>query len=267
MTTVEAGLAAGFYFAFSAMVMKALDRLPAAEGVNAMQSINRAAPGPFVAAFIGTALVCVALAVVGSVSSTSGGPLPAHRQRARPRQHRGDLRLPHTPGSTRWRSSTPPAQVPERRGTTTSPRERCGTTCARRRRSPAPSPSSWPSACDDHEARRSRRRRSRIIARRPRTTAGVGHSGGDSVAAFVRARQVMRPRRSRRSSIPFSTTRSSTWVCRSVRASSVYLDREGLPEERRQTLLLVSLAIKACDVATPAELKERLRPALLPRSG
>jgi uncharacterized membrane protein len=59
-----AGLAAGFYFAFSAVVMRALDRLPPAEGISAMQSINKAAPAPFVVAFIGTVLVCVALAIV-----------------------------------------------------------------------------------------------------------------------------------------------------------------------------------------------------------
>jgi uncharacterized membrane protein len=58
------GLAAGFYFAFSAVVMIALDRLPPSEGVRAMQSINRAAPAPWVVAFLGTAAVTVALAVV-----------------------------------------------------------------------------------------------------------------------------------------------------------------------------------------------------------
>jgi uncharacterized membrane protein len=60
-----AAVAAGFYFAFSTVVMRALDRLSPAEGVHAMQSINRAAPAPFSVAFIGTGLVCVALAVVG----------------------------------------------------------------------------------------------------------------------------------------------------------------------------------------------------------
>ena len=65
LAAAGAGLAAGFYFAFSAVVMRALDHLTPAEGVRAMQSINRAAPAPFVVAFIGTALVCVALTVVG----------------------------------------------------------------------------------------------------------------------------------------------------------------------------------------------------------
>jgi uncharacterized membrane protein len=58
-------LAAGFYFAFSAVVMRALNRLPAAEGVRAMQVINRAAPAPFTVAFISTGLVCAVLAIVG----------------------------------------------------------------------------------------------------------------------------------------------------------------------------------------------------------
>jgi uncharacterized membrane protein len=60
-----AGLAAGFYFAFSAVVMKALGRLPSAQGVRAMQSINDAAPRPWVATCLGTALVCVVLTVAG----------------------------------------------------------------------------------------------------------------------------------------------------------------------------------------------------------
>jgi uncharacterized membrane protein len=65
LITVGTGLAAGFYFAFSAVEMRALDRLSPAEGVSAMQSINRAAPAPFVVAFISTGIVCVALTVVG----------------------------------------------------------------------------------------------------------------------------------------------------------------------------------------------------------
>jgi uncharacterized membrane protein len=60
-----AGVAAGFCFAFSAVAMRALDRLPPAEGVSAVLSIKRAAPASFVAAFLGTALVCAALAVEG----------------------------------------------------------------------------------------------------------------------------------------------------------------------------------------------------------
>jgi uncharacterized membrane protein len=55
----------GVLFAFSAFVMPALQRLPTAQGVAAMQSINvTAVRAPFMLVFGGTALVCVALIVV-----------------------------------------------------------------------------------------------------------------------------------------------------------------------------------------------------------
>lgn len=61
------GLVAGIFFAFSAFVMKALSRLPAGEGIAAMQSINVAVLNPwFMAAFMGTALLC-ALALISSL--------------------------------------------------------------------------------------------------------------------------------------------------------------------------------------------------------
>ena len=54
------GLMAGLFFAFSVSVMKALGRLPSAEGIAAMQSINVAIINPvFLAAFFGTATACV----------------------------------------------------------------------------------------------------------------------------------------------------------------------------------------------------------------
>ena len=57
------GLNAGVFFAFSAFVMRALGRLPAAQGVAAMQAINVAAVRPpLMAALFGTAAACVALA-------------------------------------------------------------------------------------------------------------------------------------------------------------------------------------------------------------
>lgn len=59
------GLVAGCLFVFSAFVMPALDRISAREAITAMQSINRMAVTPaFMIAFIGTALVCVALGVL-----------------------------------------------------------------------------------------------------------------------------------------------------------------------------------------------------------
>ena len=60
-----AGLAAGFYFTFSTVVMRALDRLPKSEAVSAMQSMNKTAPAPWVVACLSVGLVCVALSVVG----------------------------------------------------------------------------------------------------------------------------------------------------------------------------------------------------------
>ena len=54
------GLMAGVFFAFSSFVMKALARLPSAEGIAAIQSINVAVINPvFLGAFLGTAAACV----------------------------------------------------------------------------------------------------------------------------------------------------------------------------------------------------------------
>jgi uncharacterized membrane protein len=62
------GLMAGVFFAFSAFVMKAVARLPPAQGIAAMQSINVAAITPaFMGALFGTAALCVVI-VVASLS-------------------------------------------------------------------------------------------------------------------------------------------------------------------------------------------------------
>src|SRR5262249_23212912 len=58
------GLVAGAFFAFSTFVMNALVRLPPAQGIAAMQSINVAVINPLCGmAFFGTAATCVLLAV------------------------------------------------------------------------------------------------------------------------------------------------------------------------------------------------------------
>ena len=58
------GLMAGVFFAFSAFVMKALARLPPAQGIAAMQAVNVAAIRPaFMGALFGTAVLCLALTV------------------------------------------------------------------------------------------------------------------------------------------------------------------------------------------------------------
>jgi uncharacterized membrane protein len=64
LAALGCAMMAGVFFAFSAFVMKALARLPAEQGVAAMQAINVAAVTPtFLAALFGTAVACGALAV------------------------------------------------------------------------------------------------------------------------------------------------------------------------------------------------------------
>jgi uncharacterized membrane protein len=54
-----AGIVGGIFYAFSSFVMKALSRLPPAQGVAAMNAINIAVVTPsFMVAFVGTALAC-----------------------------------------------------------------------------------------------------------------------------------------------------------------------------------------------------------------
>jgi uncharacterized membrane protein len=67
------GVAAGVFFAFSTFVMNALARLPAAQGIAAMQAINVAAITPaFMTALFGTGLL--ALGLIGhSLSRWSQG--------------------------------------------------------------------------------------------------------------------------------------------------------------------------------------------------
>ena len=58
------GLIAGVFFAFSAFVMKALARISPTHGIAAMQSINIVVINPwFMAAFLGTGVGCLVLAV------------------------------------------------------------------------------------------------------------------------------------------------------------------------------------------------------------
>ena len=58
ISALGCGLVGGIFFAFSAFVMKALNRLPPAQGIAAMQSINVTVINPlFMTAFFGTAAV------------------------------------------------------------------------------------------------------------------------------------------------------------------------------------------------------------------
>jgi len=65
IAAVGAGVSGGVFFAFSTFVMKALGRLPAAEGISAMKAMNKTAPTPlFMLALFGTAVVSIALSAV-----------------------------------------------------------------------------------------------------------------------------------------------------------------------------------------------------------
>ena len=64
ISALGSGLMAGFFFAFSVSVMTALGRLPPAQGIAAMRSINVVVINPvFLIAFFGTAVACVAVAI------------------------------------------------------------------------------------------------------------------------------------------------------------------------------------------------------------
>jgi uncharacterized membrane protein len=87
------GLMAGLFFAFSVSVMKALARLPSAQGIAAMQSINVAIIKPlFLAAFFGTAAACV-LIIIASFFRWSTWSSAAHCIWSAPL---GDIRVQRT---------------------------------------------------------------------------------------------------------------------------------------------------------------------------
>ena len=66
---IGAALVGGVFFAFSAFVMPALRRLPAAQGISAMQSINRTAvTAPLMLALFGTAVLS-GIAIVWALRS------------------------------------------------------------------------------------------------------------------------------------------------------------------------------------------------------
>ncbi|MGY0066657.1 anthrone oxygenase family protein [Streptomyces sp. QTS137] len=68
------GLVAGAFCAFSTFVMRGLAELPPARGVAAMRSVNVAAVrAPFMLVFLGSALLCAAIAVVTLVTGPDEG--------------------------------------------------------------------------------------------------------------------------------------------------------------------------------------------------
>ncbi len=70
------GLAVGTFFAFSTFVMAALDRLGPGEAVRAMRSINATILGsPFMAVFLVSVILAVALPLVDGLSDGRWNPL------------------------------------------------------------------------------------------------------------------------------------------------------------------------------------------------
>jgi uncharacterized membrane protein len=64
VSTIGCGLIGGFLFAFSVCVMKALGKLPPAQGIAAMQSINVVIINPwFLSLFLGLAVPCAWLCI------------------------------------------------------------------------------------------------------------------------------------------------------------------------------------------------------------
>ncbi|HEY0469747.1 MAG TPA: anthrone oxygenase family protein [Polyangiaceae bacterium] len=72
LAALGCGLIAGVFFGFSSFVMPALARLPPAEGVRAMQSINVVVLNrSFLGVLLGTALICGGLLLLGVLRSGS----------------------------------------------------------------------------------------------------------------------------------------------------------------------------------------------------
>lgn len=65
VAAMGSGIVGGIFYGFSSFIMRALGRLPPEQGAAAMNAINIAVINPlFMAAFMGTALVCLVLAGV-----------------------------------------------------------------------------------------------------------------------------------------------------------------------------------------------------------
>ncbi|EGE57485.1 UNVERIFIED_ORG: putative membrane protein [Rhizobium esperanzae] len=70
---IGSGLVAGIFFAFSTFVMAAFSRIPAEQGIAAMNSINvTIVRSPFMALFVPTAILCVVIAVLAVINWRGG---------------------------------------------------------------------------------------------------------------------------------------------------------------------------------------------------
>ena len=73
LAIVGTGLVAGLFFAFSTSIMPGLARLPKPAAALAMQQANRTILNPlFLAVFVGTALICLLVAVAALISGPAG---------------------------------------------------------------------------------------------------------------------------------------------------------------------------------------------------
>jgi uncharacterized membrane protein len=76
LAALGCGLIGGLLFAFSNFVMQALAQQPAASGIATMQAINRLILNPlFLLIFMGTALMCVALAAIAMLRWSQPGAI------------------------------------------------------------------------------------------------------------------------------------------------------------------------------------------------
>jgi len=70
---VGTGLMAGLFFTFSAVIMRSLEKLPPTQGLMAMQSINLRIINPvFLLVFLGSAALCLLVAVLSFIDETPG---------------------------------------------------------------------------------------------------------------------------------------------------------------------------------------------------
>lgn len=77
LAVLGSGLVAGIFYAFSTFVMKALDRLPHAQGVAAMQSINVTVLNHwFLAVFVGTGVLSLVAMGAATLRWNEPGMLP-----------------------------------------------------------------------------------------------------------------------------------------------------------------------------------------------
>ncbi|MBY3580013.1 anthrone oxygenase family protein [Rhizobium bangladeshense] len=70
---IGSGLVAGIFFAFSTFIMTAFSRIPAEQGIAAMNSVNvTILRSPFMGLFVPTAILCLVIAVLALIDWRGG---------------------------------------------------------------------------------------------------------------------------------------------------------------------------------------------------